>query len=335
LELNEEAHFGTSAGLGPDHEGEGMQVSTSQGRLAQALRRLLAWSTGIASIAVLIVPSAAFAQAAPESGVNTGAAEQVPSGTYDYNGDGKADIVARRNATGALEVWPGNGSGGFSFGSKYTVGFGWNAMNLIETAGDINSDGLADLLARETSTGRLYLYPGNGTTFGSFQSIGRGWEVMSQIVSGHDYSGDGKVDIIAVEAGTGTLWLYPGTGTGVTFSPRINIGSSWHLTHELTAVGDTDEDGNADVVAVRNATECMYFYAGPGIQKFKPGVLIDCGWDVLVGAAAVGDFTGDGHLDWVGKDPDSNFLILFHGDGTGSFDFSPVIDTGWNAMTIA
>jgi hypothetical protein len=312
-----------------------MQVSTSQGRLAQALRRLLAWSTGIASIAVLIAPSAAFAQAAPESGVNTGAAEQVPSGTYDYNSDGLADIVARRNATGALEVWPGNGSGGFSFGSKYTVGFGWNAMNLIETAGDLNSDGRADLIAREASTGRLYFYPGNGTTFAPFQSIGRGWEVMSQIISGHDYSGDGKGDIIAVEAGTGTLWLYPGTGTGVTFSPRLNIGSSWHLTHELTAVGDTNEDGDADIVAVRNATECMYFYAGPGSEKFEPGVLIDCGWDVLEGAAAVGDFTGDGHLDWVGKDPDSNLLILFHGDGTGSFDFSPVIDNGWNSMTIA
>jgi len=312
-----------------------MQDSTSQGRFALALRRALAWSAGIASIAVLIAPSAAFAQSATESGVNTGGSEQVPSGNYDYNGDGLADVVARRNATGALEIWPGNGSGGFSFGSKYTVGFGWNAMNLIETAGDLNSDGRADLIAREASTGRLYFYPGNGTGFAPFQSIGRGWEVMAQIVSGHDYSGDGKVDIIAVEAGTGTLWLYPGTGTGTSFSPRLNIGSSWNLTHELTAVGDTNEDGDADIVAVRNAVDCMYFYAGPGSEKFAPGVLIDCGWDVLVGAAAVGDFTGDGHLDWVGKDPDSNFLLLFHGDGTGSFDNSPVIDTGWNAMTIA
>jgi hypothetical protein len=319
------------AGFGPDYKGNAMEDSTRQVRLTRVLRRFVVWSAGIASIAVLIAPSSAIAQSETDGGVN--APEQVPSGDYDYNGDGLADIVARRNSTGALEIWPGNGASGF--GTRYTVGFGWNALNLIETAGDLNNDGLADLIARETSTGRLYFYPGNGNTFSPFQSIGRGWEGMSQIISGHDYTGDGNVDIIAVEGGTGTLWLYPGTGTGVTFSQRLNIGSSWHLTHELTAVGDTDEDGDADIVAVRNATECMYFYSGPGIQKFAPGVLIDCGWDVLTGAAAVGDFTGDGHLDWVGKDPDHNFLLLFHGDGTGSFDNSPVIDFGWNAMTIA
>jgi hypothetical protein len=308
-----------------------MEDSTRQRRLARFRQRLLAWSTGIVGVAVLIAPNAAFAQ----SGDGTEAAppEQVPSGTYDYNGDGLADIVARRDATGALEIWPGNGNSGF--GTRYTVGFGWGAMNLIETAGDLNGDGLADLITREASTGRLYFYPGNGTTFAPFQPIGRGWEVMSAIVSGHDYTGDGNVDIIATEAGTGTLWLYPGTGTGVTFAQRLNIGSSWNQLHELTAVGDTNEDGHADIVAVRNATECMNFYAGPGSQKFAPGVLIDCGWDVLAGAAAVGDFTGDGHLDWVGKDPDHNHLILFHGDGTGSFDISPVIDYGWNPMTIA
>lgn len=308
-----------------------MKDSSSQGRLARALRRFLAWSTGIASIAVLIAPSTAFAQS-ETGGVNAGPTEQVPSGNYDYNGDGLADIVARRDATGALEIWPGNGSGGF--GTRYTVGFGWGAMNLIETAGDLNSDGQADLIAREASTGRLYFYPGNGSTFSPFQSIGRGWNVMSAIVSGHDYTGDGHVDIIAVEGGTGTLWLYPGTGTGTSFAQRLDIGSSWHLLHDLTAIGDMDEDGHADVVAVR-PNECMYFYAGPGIEKFEPGVLFDCGWDVLEQAAGVGDFTGDGHLDWVAKDPDHNHLILFHGDGTGSYTISPPIDSGWNSMTIA
>jgi hypothetical protein len=310
-----------------------MEDSSRQGRLVRALGRFLAWSTGIASIAVLMAPSAAFAQSETDGGADAGAPEQVPSGDYDYNSDGLADIVARRDLTGALEIWPGDGSGGF--GTKYTVGFGWGVMNLIETAGDLNEDGNADLIAREASTGRLYFYPGNGSTFSSFQLLGRGWNVMSAIVSGHDYTGDGHVDIIAVEGGTGTLWLYPGTGTGTAFAPRLNIGSSWHLLHDLTAVGDMNEDGDADVVAVRNANECMYYYDGPGIDKFEPGVLFDCGWDVLEQAASVGDFTGDGHVDWVGKDPDHNHLILFHGDGTGGYSISPVIDTGWNSMTIA
>ncbi|MDA1361143.1 VCBS repeat-containing protein [Glycomyces luteolus] len=309
-----------------------MEDSAIQGRLARIKRRYLAWSIGIASIAVLIAPNATFAQSATDG---TAAPEQVPSGNYDYDGDGLSDVVARRDATGALEIWPGNGSGSFDFNAKYTVGLGWNAMNLIETAGDLNSDGNADIIAREASTGRLYFYPGNGSTFAPFQSIGRGWNVMSAIVSGHDYTGDGHVDIIAVEGGTGTLWLYPGTGTGTAFAQRLDIGSSWNLWHDLTAVGDTTEDGYADINAVRNSEDAMYFFAGPGSEKFEPGVRFDWGWDVLEQAAAVGDFTGDGHLDWVAKDPDHNHLYLFHGDGTGRYDTSPVIDYGWNSMTIA
>ena len=38
------------------------------------------------------------------------------------------------------------------------VGQSWNGMSLIETAGDLDADGDADLLGREASTGFLYFY---------------------------------------------------------------------------------------------------------------------------------------------------------------------------------
>ncbi|MCH7231750.1 VCBS repeat-containing protein [Glycomyces sp. L485] len=307
-----------------------MKNSSHPGRIARVLRWLVAANVYIVGAAVFVVPPTASAQSEAH---DAGPAEQVAAGNYDYNGDGLDDVVARRDATGNLEVWPGDGTGGF--GTKYIVGGGWGVMNLIETAGDLNNDGNADIIAREASTGRLWFYPGNGTTFNSRSSIGLGWGVMSAIVSGHDYTGNGNVDIIATEAGTGTLWLYPGAGTGNTFAKRIQIGSSFHLVEELTAVGDMNEDGHADVVGVRLADECMYFYAGPATGQFAPPLLFDCGWDVMESAAAVGDFDGDGHADWLGREPDHNLLYLFKGDGTGRYSSSPVIDFGWNSMTIA
>ncbi|MFC3491070.1 FG-GAP repeat domain-containing protein [Glycomyces rhizosphaerae] len=310
-----------------------MEVSTRRGPLARALRRFLAGSTGILGAAVLIVPGSSWAQAETEGADDAAQVEQIAAGDYDYNDDGRDDIVARRNSTGNLEIWPGNGA--FGFGTKYSAGGGWNSMNLIETAGDLNQDGHADLIAREASTGILWYYRGNGTTFSPRQSIGSGWQVMSAIVAGHDYNGDEFDDIIATELGTGTLWLYPGTGMGPAFGQRFAIGSSFHLVEDLTAVGDTNEDGRADIVGVSTSNQCMYFYAGPGSEGFKPKVLMDCGWDVMEMAAAVGNFDSDGHADWVGREADTGLLYLFRGSGTGGISSSPVIDSGWGSMTIA
>jgi hypothetical protein len=309
-----------------------MEHNVWSGSLARTLQRLVAASAAI-GIAAVIIPGMASAQSDQDEAIAVGPPEQGAAGNYDYNGDGLDDIVARRNPSGNLEIWPGNGSEGF--GTPYVAGTGWGAMDLIETAGDLNEDGWADLIAREASTGTLYYYRGNGTGFNARLSIGIGWQVMSAIVAGHDYNGDGHDDILATEIGTGTLWLYPGTGTGTAFGKRFEVGSSFHQVKELTAVGDLNEDGHADIVGVSIFDECMYFYGGPGSQKFKPKVLFDCGWDIMESAAAVGDFSGDGHLDWVGKDPTHNHLYLFRGDGTGRYSASPVIDWGWNTMTIA
>ncbi|GAA2121924.1 FG-GAP repeat domain-containing protein [Glycomyces algeriensis] len=301
-----------------------MEDSSRRGRPGRVLR--VAASAGVMCAAVL-TPGPATAQAPTAV-----AAELVAAGNYDYNGDGRDDIVARRDANGNLEVWPGDGAGGF--GPRATIALGWDVFDLIETAGDLDADGHADLIARRADNGVLYFFAGSGAGLGSGVRIGSDWDTMSAVVAGHDYDGDGKADILATEAATGTLWLYPGTGTG-THGRRFRIGSDFDQVQELTAVGDLNEDGHADIVGVGAADECMYFYAGPGSERFAPKVRFDCGWDVMESAAAVGDFDGDGHADWVGRESATGLLYLFKGNGAGGYDSSPVIDVGWGSMTIA
>lgn len=301
-----------------------MDYRSNRGRPQRTPRRLAFAAACLAGAAFLAAPAAAQAPGDP--------AVLVAAGNYDYDGDGRDDVIARRDQTGALELWPGDGAGGF--GTHSVIGQDWGGLDLIETAGDLNGDGRPDLLGRVAATGALNFYAGDGSGFADPVRIGRGWDAMNAIVSGHDYNGDGRIDLLAAEAGTGTLWLYPGTGTG-THGRRTAIGSDFDQVRELTAVGDMNEDGHADIVAVSTADECMYFYAGPGSAGFAPRVLFDCGWDVMESAAAVGDFDGDGHADWLGREPAANLLYLFKGDGLGGYGSSPVIDYGWNPMTIA
>ncbi|GAA1675860.1 hypothetical protein GCM10009830_23140 [Glycomyces endophyticus] len=264
--------------------------------------------------------------------------QDLPAGPADLtNGIGLVgtDLFARRSSDGTLFLYSGDGLGGFraeGYGPT-VVGTGWNGMNLVENAGDFNGDGFADLFAREASTGTLWLYQGApGARFSSRLKIGGGWNAMSAIVAGHDYDGDGRYDILAREASTGNLWLYPGTGSG-THAARVLIGTGWGGMSLISAVGDLDHDGVNDIVARRNADNCLYFYAGKPAGGVEGGVKIGCGWDVMNTVASVGDFNGDGHVDWVARHTNGS-LYLYAGNGKGAYSSSKVVGTGWGGMDL-
>jgi hypothetical protein len=250
----------------------------------------------------------------------------------DLDMDGATDVLARRSSNKVTSIYFGNGTGGW--GPNYEWDSNFSGMNLIETSGDFTGDNLPDVLTRTTG-GVLYVYPGDG--FGYYDNDGRiriggGWNAMSAIVSGSDYNGDNKNDIIARESATGNLWLYPGNNAG-SHGARVLIGTGWNGMSLITAVGDLDHDGAADVIARKNSDNCMYFYAGKPAGGVKNGVKIGCGWNVMNTVAAVGDFNGDGHFDWVARHTNGS-LYLYKGNGAGTYSGSVVIGSGWGGMDI-
>ncbi|GAA1693253.1 hypothetical protein GCM10009830_46320 [Glycomyces endophyticus] len=248
----------------------------------------------------------------------------------DYDQDGGNDLIGR-NANGTTYLYFGDGTGAFAGSSSWGPTF--SGMNLLETAGDFTGDGKLDLLARTTG-GVLYVFPGTNT--GDYEEppirIGGGWNAMSAIVSGSDFNNDGKTDIVARESATGNLWLYPGTATG-SHGTRVLIGTGWNSMSLITAVGDLDHDGAADVIARKNSDNCMYFYAGKPAGGVKNGVKIGCGWNVMNAVASVGDFNGDGHADWVARHTNGS-LYLYKGNGAGTYTSSSVVGSGWNGMDL-
>ncbi|MFF8592416.1 FG-GAP repeat domain-containing protein [Streptomyces sp. NPDC015220] len=82
------------------------------------------------------------------------------AGKGDLNGDGKDDIVAR-DTSGVLWLYKGTGNYKAPFASRTRIGGGWNTYNKLVSVGDIDLDGITDLVARDTS-GALWLYKGTG-----------------------------------------------------------------------------------------------------------------------------------------------------------------------------
>ncbi|MFF8381054.1 CHAP domain-containing protein, partial [Streptomyces sp. NPDC015661] len=67
-------------------------------------------------------------------------------GAGDINSTGVPDLLARDKATGHLYAYMGIGDGKFT--ARTDLGGGWDQYNLIVGAGDMNSTGVADIIAR-------------------------------------------------------------------------------------------------------------------------------------------------------------------------------------------
>ena len=197
----------------------------------------------------------------------------------DLDTDSRPELVARRAIDGALLLYSGLGAAGFRAARQ--VGNGWHVVNLIVGVGDLDSDGRRDLVARRTSEGSLWLYPGRGDGgFGAARQIGTGWSTMDAVVGSGDWNGDLTMDVIARKSTDGSLWLYPGTGTGA-FGAARQIGHGWDFMNSIVAPGDWDSDGRGDLVARRTADGSLWLYPGTSSAGLGPSRQIGRGWAVF------------------------------------------------------
>lgn len=147
----------------------------------------------------------------------------------DVTGDYLPDLLSV-DSGGTLWIYPGKGNG--SFGARVSVGSGWNQYNSLRGKGDFTGDGKADLLARNSSTGDLYLYKGTGKSgSGAFSArikVRSAWTGYNAFDAVGDVNGDGKADFLARTPG-GTLYLYKGTGkaTSEIFATRVSVGTGF------------------------------------------------------------------------------------------------------------
>jgi hypothetical protein len=141
---------------------------------------------------------------------------------------------------------------------------GSTAYNLVVGPGDLNGDGLGDMIARSSTA--LYFYAGVGdglSVQGRVSVGGSGWSQYNTLVGAGDFTSDGRADLLA--RSSQGLFLYKGTGSAASpFASRVQIGGSgWSQYTQIAAPGDVNGDGIADLVASNSAGE-LWFYAGSG-----------------------------------------------------------------------
>jgi hypothetical protein len=183
-----------------------------------------------------------------------------------WDADNRHDVVERE--AGTLYYHPGNGAGGLY--ARVPISSGWDTINLVAGAGDMDGDKHTDFLARTTS-GQLKVYRGDGA--GKVLStilVGSGWNAYRTILSPGDLTGDGKLDVLAVRTSDDALLLFPGTGKGSVGAPAPVTGA-WAGYTKFIGPGDVTGDGRDDVVARRTSDGALQVLEGDDLGSLALG----------------------------------------------------------------
>ncbi|XVV12971.1 FG-GAP repeat domain-containing protein [Actinoplanes sp. CA-131856] len=210
----------------------------------------------------------------PYAGESLSAATAVvPYG--DIAKDLRNDLLVRR-ADGTMRAYLSDLTPTFAGNRTVLIPGNWNRFNQIVHTGDLTGDGVSDLLARETSTGRLFRYTGNGKGgFSSSAAYGGTYKGVSRFVGPGDITGDGKADLILLY-GT-TMYAWYGNGKGG-FTPGLHlIGSGYLGFNTIIGAGDLNEDGKNDLL-MRNSAGVLWRKLGNGKGGFGPLQLVGTGY---------------------------------------------------------
>lgn len=185
----------------------------------------------------------------------------------DFNHDGIGDVaVANQNKT--VTVFPGTGKGYFNPPKTYNIGVAYGNIGV----GDVNGDGIADLVAIRSSLGSNFPYDtsvlmGNGD--GTFRAAvsSKVFGTAAANTANHqvyviDVNHDGKGDLV------GDWGVALGHGDG-TFAAPKPFPSTIPAPIVGIAVGDYNRDSNMDVVVGSQANATIYTLFGDGKGNFS------------------------------------------------------------------
>ena len=272
----------------------------------------------------------------------------LPANTYnaavaDFNLDGIPDMVSSTNAYAGfgynayLYTLQGNGDGTFnqlSSNQGIAGAPGNNGFANGLAVGDLNSDGVPDVVVADRSLQQLGAFLGNGD--GSFQTPlwapqvcpnppnDGGCGPTNVIVA--DFNGDGIPDLV-VGGGGQNDWdqIYAevllGKGNG-TFGNALTVevienDLNWDQAPLFVAAGDFNRDGIQDLAVANPNSGTVSIYLGNGDGTFGSPSTLTAGSGS--NAIAVADFNKDGILDLAVTNGGGNNVSIFLGRGDGTF----------------
>lgn len=236
----------------------------------------------------------------------------------DFNRDHRPDVVATAggNEVTAVNVYAGDGSGGFAPLANLNAG----RFPVATVVGDWNGDGFDDIAVANNVSRGLSIILGNGD--GTFQPVSHvpdaaGLQATDIIAA--DFNRDDKPDL-AVSHYSGVT-VFAGEGGGI-FNVYATAGGP-NLTNRV-ATGDVNGDGTPDIITAEQHTNRIVVCLGDGVSGFTTSTPYATGGSVL--GVAISDLNRDGHADVCAATNDSTGAEVFLNSGDGAGTLLPRVE---------
>jgi hypothetical protein len=288
----------------------------------------------------------------------------------DINGDGFADIIvgADRYDDGSVDegkvfVWygsangPNNGVNGTPANADWTAQINAGAARFgasVSTAGDVNGDGYADVIAGapyyangQANEGAARLYLGSATGLESGwanhdEGNQAGAHFGQSVAMAGDVNGDGYADVVVGapyytndQSQEGRAFVWHGSATGISTTrdwwAEGNDVDAWY-GYSVATAGDVNGDGYSDLVVGapgrRSAGGSAFAYHGSAdsLQESAGWTKVSNQANAHFGhsVASAGDVNADGHADvivgapqWDGGQALEGGTWVYLGSGAG------------------
>jgi Ca2+-binding RTX toxin-like protein len=248
--------------------------------------------------------------------------------TFDFNGDGRSDILWREQDAGQFTIWNGQGSSWAENSySNNTVTGDWK----IAGVGDLNGDGRDDIVWRQDS-GAFSTWQSTGTGFNTNvtydSSVAPDWKIVGLA----DFDGDNKDDLVWRNQGSGAFSIWRSTGDG--FTPNTyydaSVDTSWHID----GLADFNGDGKDDILWRHDGDGVLTTWQSTG-SGFDLNVYDDHSVSPVWQVAKTGDFNNDGKADLMFRNVADGTFTTWESNGDG-FDPNVVSDssvgTNWQVQ---
>ncbi|MDO8794815.1 MAG: VCBS repeat-containing protein [Vicinamibacterales bacterium] len=250
----------------------------------------------------------------------------------DLDGDGKLDLVLPIQAANAVAILWGDGKGGFGEPAMFAVEGG----PFMPVIADFNVDRRLDVAVTTRTAGsrRVAVLSGNGmrsfhapSYYGLFQS-------SPPALGVGDFNRDGTLDLAAggginAPSGANNLSIFLGDGKGGFGMPSFyTVGQD----PQSMSIADFNGDGFSDI-AISNSlpigtNSTVSVLLGDGKGGFAERIPLEIG--VAGRGTGAADFNGDGNLDLVVANNNSNTVSVLLGDGRGRFAAKTDLRVGTN-----